>query len=189
MSSSPWHVLHVIANREKRVAEHLVVRSLEHYLPLYKERSRWSDRTVVLDRPLFPSYVFIRYSRATRVAFISIPHVLGMLGNGEDHQTVSEDEIARIREGLAKGHILRPHAGIVVGSRVRIRRGPFEGVEGVAGEFRGQWKVVLTLAATSLCCSLEVNLGDIEVLSGSASSFEHKPSLPAFTVRQERLLA
>lgn len=188
MTSSSWLVLHVIKNREKRVAEHLVARSLEHYLPLYRERSRWSDRTVVLDRPLFPGYIFIRYTLSTRIAVISTPHVLGLLGV-EAHQTVSEEEIARIRDGLASGHILRPHGGIAVGSRVRVLRGVFEGAEGVAVEFRGQWNVVLTLAATSLSCSLEVDLKDIQLLSTSAPCAGPKPLLPAYTVRQERLLA
>jgi hypothetical protein len=31
MNGSPWNVLHVISNHERRVAQHLVVRSIEHY--------------------------------------------------------------------------------------------------------------------------------------------------------------
>lgn len=48
----PWHVLHVRSNYEKRVAQHLVVRAVEHYLPLYRERVKWTDRTVIAERPL-----------------------------------------------------------------------------------------------------------------------------------------
>ena len=33
--------------RSKRVAQHLIVRSVEHYLPLYAERVKWTDRTVL----------------------------------------------------------------------------------------------------------------------------------------------
>src|SRR5271157_139138 len=53
MPSNPWHVLHVISNHEKKVAQHLDVRSVEHYLPLYTEQVKWTDRTVVAERPLF----------------------------------------------------------------------------------------------------------------------------------------
>jgi hypothetical protein len=42
MESRPWQVLHVLANHEKRVAQHLVVRSVEHYLPFYTERVKWT---------------------------------------------------------------------------------------------------------------------------------------------------
>ncbi len=80
MQSSPWNVLHVITNHEKRVAKHLGVRSVEHYLPLYSERVKWTDRTVVTERPLFSGYVFVRYSAETRLSVISTPGVLRILG-------------------------------------------------------------------------------------------------------------
>ena len=62
----PWHVLHVIANHEKKAATHLAARSVEYFLPLYKEESRWSDRSVILERPLFPGYVFLRFEPRAR---------------------------------------------------------------------------------------------------------------------------
>jgi transcription antitermination factor NusG len=70
MQSSSWHVLHVLSNHEKRVAQHLVVRSVEHYLPLYSERVKWTDRTVVAQRPLFSGYVFARFTPQCRVSVI-----------------------------------------------------------------------------------------------------------------------
>jgi transcription antitermination factor NusG len=163
MHEDRWQVLHVITNHEKRVAQHLSVRSLEHYLPLYTERSGWTDRVVTLDRPLFAGYVFLRSAPEARLSVISIPGVLRMLGETE-HDTVSEIEIARIREGLASGYLLRPHPGLAPGSQVRVLRGVFEGAEGFVTDFRQPCKVVMLLSATSQCFSLEVNLVDIEIL-------------------------
>lgn len=167
MLGTPWGVVHVLANHEKRVAQHLSVRSLEHYLPLYTERSRWTDRSVVLERPLFTGYVFVRYSPSTRRAVITVPGVLRVLGDDE-RDTVSTDEIARIREGLAAGYLLRPHPNVFVGTQVRVRHGVFEGVEGVVTEFRHRCKVVIALAAVQQCFSLEADLGDIDVLRASS---------------------
>ncbi len=166
MLESPWHVLHVVANHEKRVAEHLVVRSLEYYLPLYTERSRWSDRTVLLERPLFAGYIFVRTSPRTRFSVISTPGVLSLLGDDE-RSMVSAAEIQRIREGLASGCLLRPHSAFALGTRVRVRSGVFAGVEGVVTEFRHQCKVVIALAAIQQSFSFEVDLGDIEVVGST----------------------
>jgi len=163
MIENPWHVLHVIANHEKRVAQHLVVRSLEHYLPLYTERSQWSDRSVLLERPLFTGYVFARFSPQTRLSVITIPGVLRLLGNDEGN-TVSAVEIDRIRDGLASGCLLRPHRGISLGTRVRVREGVFDGVEGVVTEFRRQCRVIIAIAAIQQSYSLEVGLDDVEIL-------------------------
>ncbi len=163
MHENPWHVLHVISNHEKRVAQHLTVRSLEHYLPLYTERSRWTDRFVTLERPLFAGYVFVRFSPQSRLSIVTTPGVLRLLGD-DDRETVSCIEIDRIRDGLKTGCLLRPHRHVSVGERVRVRSGVFEGAEGVVTEFRQQCKVILALSAVKQCFSLEVELKDLEVL-------------------------
>lgn len=163
MDARPWYVLQVLTNQEKKVAQHLAVRSLEHYLPLYCERSRWSDRVVTLERPLFAGYVFARFAPRARVSAISTPGVLRLLGDEERH-TVPAAEIERIREGLVGGSILRPQPSEVVGSRVRVCRGPFAGSEGVVTDLRKSCKVVLSLSATKQLFSLELDFCDIEVL-------------------------
>lgn len=160
---SPWHVLHVRSNFEKRVAEHLTVRGVEHYLPLYRERVKWTDRTAITERPLFSGYVFARFRPESRITVISTPGVVRSLGD-EVGNLVSCAELDKIREGLARGLVLRPHANVPVGARVRVRSGVFEGVEGVVIEFRRQCKVIITLAAIRQCFSLEVELENIEVL-------------------------
>jgi transcription antitermination factor NusG len=159
----PWEVLHVIANHEKRVAQHLSARSLEHYLPLYTERSRWTDRSVVVERPLFTGYVFVRFSPHARLFVISTPGVIRLLG---DHYSdmVSAEEMERIRNGLAARCGLRPHPPVSVGTPVRVRSGVFEGVEGVVTEFRHRCRVIITLSAVKQCFCVEVELGDVEAL-------------------------
>lgn len=163
MFEGPWHVLHVVANHEKKVAQHLSVRSLEHYLPVYTERHRWSDRFVTQERPLFMGYVFVRYSPRIRLPLISTPGVIRLLG-GAANATVSSEEIGRIRDGLAEGCLLRPHSDLPAGTPVRVRRGVFEGAEGVVAEIRQHCKVVMTLAAVSQCFSLEIDRDDVEMI-------------------------
>ena len=163
MHDSFWHVLHVRSNFEKRVADHLAVRAVEHYLPLYRERVRWSDRTVFAERPLFSGYVFARFLPDARIRVVSTPGVVRSLGDDEGSM-VSCAELDKIRAGLANGLLLRPHPAVAVGTRVRILRGVFEGVEGVVTEFRKQCKVVISLAVVRQCYSLEVEIGSIEAL-------------------------
>ncbi len=164
MHSCPWHVLHVLSNQEKRVSKHLDVRSVEHYLPLYTERVKWSDRTVVAERPLFSGYVFVRFPPQSRISVISTPGVLRLLGN-EERDLVSDEELAKIRDGLATGLLLRPHPSVSVGTRVRVRGGVFTGAVGVVTEFRHQCRVVICLAAIRQSFSLEVEIDDLEVLN------------------------
>jgi transcription antitermination factor NusG len=174
MNNSPWHVLHVLSNHEKRVAQHLVVRSVEHYLPLYTERVKWTDRTMVAERPLFSGYVFARFQSQNRISVISTPGVLHLLGDDERNM-VSSEELDKIRAGLASGLLLRPHPCLAVGTRVRVREGVFAGVEGVVTEFRHQCRVIITLSAVRQCFSLELELTDLVLLDKPQA----KPGLKA----------
>jgi transcription antitermination factor NusG len=163
MLEDSWHVLHVTANHEKRVAQHLDARAVEHYLPLYTERSKWTDRTVQLERPLFAGYVFIRYSPRQRLSVVSIPGVLHVLG-GIGCQTVSSEELERIRFALADGYPLRPHPGLAVGMHVRVCGGIFDGARGVVTEMRRECKVVMAIAAIRQCFSLEIGIEQLELV-------------------------
>ena len=174
MHSRSWHVLHVLSNHEKRVSQHLVVRSVEHYLPVYTERVRWTDRTVIAERPLFSGYVFARIEPQYRISVISIPGVLHLLGD-EERDKVRDEELAKIREGLASGLALRPHSGILVGTRVRVRDGVFAGAEGIVTELRKQCKVIITLAAVRQCFSLETANDNLDILDKPVA----KPGLNA----------
>lgn len=175
MHNCHWNILHVISNHEKRVAQHLAVRSVEHYLPLYTERVRWTDRTVQVERPLFSGYVFVRFSHQFRLHVISTPGVLRVLGEGES-EMVSGSELDRIRDGLATGLLLRPHPTVTVGTRVRVREGIFMGTVGVVTELRHQCRVVIAVAAISQSFSLDVRLDDLEVLSTPVPKLDLRPA-------------
>lgn len=177
MYDARWQVVHVVANHEKRVAQHFASRNVEYYLPLYTERSRRTDRALVLERPLFLGYVFVRPSACSRLPIISTPGVLRLLGESDTH-TVSEREIRAIREGLAKGYHLRPHPAMVVGTAVRVRRGVFDGVTGTVTEFRRNCDVVIRLAAVDQCFSLELPCEDLEVVNTGISG-SHRTLPPA----------
>lgn len=175
-TQDPWQVLHVRSNYERRVAQHLAVRSVEHYVPLYQERVKWTDRSVMTERALFPGYVFVRFARCARTTVISTPGVVRWLGD-EQASVVRWEELERIRQGLASGLLLRPHPHVAVGQRVRVRSGIFEGAEGVVAEFRQRCKVVITLDAVRQCFSMEVELGDLEALKSKPVVVVARPRL------------
>ena len=179
MFGNPWHVLHVTANHEKRVVQHLDARAVEHYLPLYSERSQWSDRAVLLERPLFAGYVFVRFSPRQKLSIVSIPGVLHLLGgNGSD--TVSAAEIDRIRLALTNGYRLRPHSWLSVGTNVRVRGGIFDGVSGLVTELRQECKVVIALSAVQQSFSLEIPMEQLEVIDRPLGQASNRHSLHAY---------
>ena len=153
-----------MTNHEKRVIQHLLSRSVEHYLPTYTEKSKWTDRTVTLHRPLFPGYIFIRIERGNRIRVLSTPGVIQLLGT-ESAGLIPGAEIERIRTALAQGYGLRPCPTIAKGMRVRMKHGIFEGIEGLVTEVRGNCRVVLTLSGVDQRFSLAAEIDDIEPIN------------------------
>lgn len=132
----------------------------------------------MVERPLFVGYVFIRYSFQTKLSLLTTPGAIRLLGDSIN-DTVSYDEIERIRQGLASGCLLRPHFELPVGTKVRVRRGVFEGAEGVVAEVRQRCKVVMSLSSVRQCFSLEVDRDDLEVMRSA--------DLPRSSTEAERL--
>ena len=68
-----WYAAHTRANHEKRVAEQLGRRAVEHFLPLYQSVRKWADRQKRLEVPLFPGYIFVRLPLQERLRVLEIP--------------------------------------------------------------------------------------------------------------------
>lgn len=176
MPDISWWVLHVSSNHEKRVVQHLGARSVECYLPLYSERRYWTDRSPVMQRPLFSGYVFTRFTPQERISVVSTPGVFRILGDAAHHR-VSAEEMEKIQAGLAGGFSLRPHTGVPVGTRVRVCNGVFAGAEGVVKELRHPCRVVLSVASVQQFFSLEVQMEDLELLRPGVARALPEPSM------------
>jgi len=55
-----WHVIRTRSRHEKQIHQMLEKTAIESFLPVQRQRRKWSDRWKWVDIPLFPSYVFVR---------------------------------------------------------------------------------------------------------------------------------
>ena len=53
-----WYAAYTKANHEKRVAQQLEQRSVEHFLPLYESMRRWKDRRMLASDAPVPRLCF-----------------------------------------------------------------------------------------------------------------------------------
>src|SRR6266705_5317316 len=144
-SEPQWYAAYTCANHEKRVAEQLGVREVEHFLPLYSSVRRWKDRRVRLELPLFPGYVFVRLALRDRLRVVQIPSVVRLVGFNGQPAAVPDEEIQSLRSGLSQGLRAEPHPFLTVGRRVRITGGPFAGLEGILNRKKSTLRVVVSL--------------------------------------------
>jgi transcription antitermination factor NusG len=156
-----WYAAYTSANHEKRVAEQLVQRSVEHFLPLYASVRKWKDRRVKLDLPLFPGYVFVQMALRDRLQVMQIPGVANLVGFGGTPTALPEGEIAALRTSLGSGVRAEPHPFLAVGRRVRMKRGAFEGMQGILLRRKGKLRLVLSIELIMRSVVIDVDAADV----------------------------
>jgi transcription antitermination factor NusG len=157
-----WFAVYTTPRHEKHVSEILAERQIEAFLPLYRTNRQWKKSSpVVLDLPLFPTYVFVRIARQARGAVLGSPGVLSIVGSSKEPWPLPDFEIDALRSGLVERKI-EPHPYLVVGERVRIMAGGMAGVEGVLVRKKNDLRVVLSLDTIMRSVAVEVNADDIE---------------------------
>src|SRR5690242_930027 len=132
-----WYAAYTSANHEKRVAEQLGVRDVEHFLPLYSSVRRWKDRRVMLELPLFPGYVFVRMAMRDRLHVQTVPGVARLVGFDGTPAALPEEEMEALRSSLARGARAKPHPFLKIGRRVKVKSGPMKGLQGILKRRKG----------------------------------------------------
>jgi transcription antitermination factor NusG len=103
-----WYALTVKPQHEKAVADQLRAKSLESYLPLYRARRRWSDRTKTIDLPLFSRYVFCRFNFEARLKVLRISSVVSIVGFGGKPCPIPDHDIETIQAVVGSGLPVSP---------------------------------------------------------------------------------
>jgi len=160
-----WYAAYTCANHEKRVAAELQARAVEQFLPLYSSVRRWKDRRVNLELPLFPGYVFVRLALRDRLRVLQIPSVVRLVGFNGLPTALPDTEMEVLRSGLSERLRAEPHPFLTVGRRVRIKSGPFAGLEGILKRKKSNLRVVISLEIIQRSVAVDVDAADVLPLS------------------------
>ncbi len=161
-----WFAVWTRNQHEPRVTELLRRKRFEVFLPTVRVPSRRRDKRVVLEQPLFPGYLFLRFapSRAGYVNVASTDGVVRVLGDGWDAlQPVPEEQVDAVRRVVTSAAVARAVPWIHVGDRVRIAHGPLAGLEGLAREWhRGRATFVVNVDLLQRSVGVEVEAALLE---------------------------
>jgi transcription antitermination factor NusG len=157
-----WYAAYTCAQHEKSVARHLELRSIESFLPIYEKVSRWKDRRVKLQLPLFSGYVFVRLPLEQKLRVLQIPGVVRLVGFNGQPTPVGDEEMHALRSGLSGSLHAQPCPYLTIGRRVRIMAGPLRGLDGVLARKKTGFRFVLSLELIQRSIAVEVDAADLE---------------------------
>ncbi len=162
-----WYAVHVKPHHEFQVLERLAGPGIETFLPSIERLSKWTDRNKLVQLPLFPGYLFVHVdnSYSARMAVLKTKGIVRILGTlpGEP-EPVPEEQVLSLKKAIEAGAVLDPYPYLHEGERVRIKRGPLAGVEGILVEKTGLHKLVLSVDIISQSTAVTIEAGDVEAI-------------------------
>jgi transcription antitermination factor NusG len=170
-----WFAVYTSSCHEKRVAQHCSVREIDHYLPLRRTLTRWKNGcTMLVERPLFPGYLFVKIEKLHRVRVLELPGVQSLVGRGREPVPLPGADIEILRRGLDQLNA-HPCPYLNIGQRALIKRGPLQGMTGIVVRKKNGFRLVLSIDLIMKSVSLEIDSLDLEPIPSTGS----RPSLLA----------
>ncbi len=162
MLSSPlcWYALRTRSRHEKRVWAQLESRGIEVFLPLIARRSRWKDRTVQIQWPVFPGYCFARFPWHDRLRVLTAQGIVEVLGANGRAIPVPDVEIEAVRRLVTSTLPVDPHPALEPGMAVEILRGPLQGIRGVLIRKAGKARLVVSVTVIRQGASVQIDAAD-----------------------------
>lgn len=159
-AARPWRVLHTRPRQEKAVRDVLGAAGIRHFLPTVRETKIYGHRKRIVERPLFPSYVFLQGAREEAWFAVGTKRIAQVI-EAPDQARLAH-ELEQIRRALVGRAVLDPYPFLKVGKRVRVCAGPFKGVEGVVDVRSRQDRLILKVDALGRAVGLEIDAGLLE---------------------------
>jgi transcription antitermination factor NusG len=151
-----WYALAVKPRHDKAVSKTLENKGLQTLVPLYKKRHQYAARSRETELPLFPGYVFCRFSLRARLPVLITPGVIQILGAGRLPIPVDEAEMESLQTALRLRLPIQPHSFLEAGQRVHITEGALAGIEGVVMSDKPALRVVLSITLLRRSVLLEI---------------------------------
>lgn len=161
-----WYVLHIRSNFENRVSRDLSKKRIEVFDPRQRVKSRRKDRHLMINKPLFPGYLFVK-SHLQPVEHIEILKTLGtvrIIGSSQGAICVPESQIESLKIMVSAGLPITTGTNFQKGNSIIVVSGPFAGVTGVFLRYQGKGRAMVYIKALNQFASVEVDEQDIEIL-------------------------
>jgi transcription antitermination factor NusG len=157
-SGPAWYPLQTRYQCERKVDAALREEGFESFAPMQLEARRWSDRTKLVESPLFPGYTFVRMEADPQllIKVLRLPGMVRFVTSGRELVAVPNEEIEAVRAVVRSNASYEQGPFPAVGEKVKIRGGCLDGVEGILTAQTGRGEIVVSVGAIQR--SLKVTL-------------------------------
>lgn len=170
-----WYVVYTKPRWEKKVADILARKKIEHYCPLHFVQRQWSDRKKLVAEPLFKSYVFVKAAEQDLLPVRATDGVMNFVYWLGKPAVVREEEINAIREFLADYRNVRlEKTEVSPNDTVRVIGGPLVTQKGQVVSVKNNKTVKVILPSLGYMMYAELEVSNVELVQEQHSGYFKK---------------
>ena len=159
-----WFAVQTRSRHEKKVNSELREKGIDSFLPLHREKRRWSDRSQWVELPMFSQYIFVRLpgSGDSRIRVLQTSGVVQFVGSSARGTPIPDEQIEVLRAIVSNRIPTAAHQFLQIGQRVRIRGGALEGIEGILSAIRNEKNLVVSVDLIQKSVAIRINGFEVE---------------------------
>lgn len=162
-----WFAVSVRSRHEFVTRDELVGKGVQTFLPSIRKLQQWRDRKKAVEFPVFAGYLFV-FIVPEAEHFLQVIKTRGtvtFVSLEPGHPTaIPGHEIEGLKRVIASGQPFDVYPGYTLGRRVRIRRGPLQGAEGVLGRKEEGQLFFVNVEILGRSVGLAIAADDIELI-------------------------
>ena len=159
-----WYALSVRSRHEFVARDELEKKGIETFLPSVMKLRQWRDRKKNVEFPVFSGYLFVSVTPSAQdfMQVVKTRGIVGLVSLDPGHPTpVVAEEIQALKTVIESGRPFDVYPQFQEGTRVRIRRGPLQGAEGVLAEKDDQHLFCVNVEILGRSVGLKISADDL----------------------------
>ena len=158
--SGLWWVAHTKSRNEKALAQDLIRKDINYFLPMNWKVHRRKGRKIRSLLPLFSGYLFFCGEEKQRIDLLRTNRVANLIEVRDQKRLL--EELLQIERALRAGASLAPHKYLKAGQRCRVITGPLADLEGIVVKTKTVIRLVLQIDMLGQATSVEIDTDMIE---------------------------
>jgi len=151
-----WIAVYTKPRHEKTVHKNFEEKAIESYLPLIRQKHRWSDRMKWVEIPFFKSYIFAHIDTKKYLEVLETRGVHHIIKFQNKIAVIPDNQINSLQKMIEGGFDPFPSDYFVVGEEVEVVGGPLRGINGIVSRNDATERLVIKIDAIQHAVSVQI---------------------------------
>ena len=151
-----WIAVYTKPRHEKTVNRNFKKKNIDSYLPLIRQKHRWSDRMKWVETPIFKSYIFAHIDIKNYIDVLETRGVHHIIKFQNKITVIPDDQINNLKKMIEGGFDPFPSDYFTIGDKVEVVGGPLRGINGIVARNDTLGKLIIKIDAIQHAVAVQI---------------------------------